>query len=127
MPGKGEQKAVGLRKDFQEEKMDFISGTNYLLAIGIDKYTHCTPLNNAVKDAADFIAILTKKYNFQKQNIEFITDENATKDNIIAAFRKLKKQLTPPDNLVICHKLSRNLEWRSDIFLGYPFFSSDNR
>jgi len=101
MPVKGEQKGVVKKKDFQKGKTGFISGTNYLLAIGIDKYTDCAPLNNAVKDATDFIAILTKKYDFQQENIAFITDEKATKDNIIEAFRKLKKQLNPSDNLVI--------------------------
>ncbi|MFK7981643.1 MAG: FISUMP domain-containing protein [Saprospiraceae bacterium] len=101
MPKKEPSKAVVSKKDFQAEKTDFISGTNYLLAIGIDKYINCTPLNNAVKDATDVIKLLTEKYNFQKENIVFITDEKGTKDNIIDAFRKLKKQLSPPDNLVI--------------------------
>jgi len=93
MSEKGKQKGVVNKTAYQIENDSDINGTNYLLAIGIDKYKNCTPLNNAVKDASDFINILIEKYNFQQKNVGFIKDENVTKDNIIAAFRKLKKQL----------------------------------
>lgn len=100
MPNKEQQKGIVERKQ-QNINDELLKGTNHLLVIGIDKYQYCTPLNNAVKDATDFVEVLTKRYNFNKKHVIFIKDKEANKDNIIDAFRQLKKKVNPPDNLVI--------------------------
>lgn len=76
-------------------------GNNYLLAIGIDDYHHCTPLKNAVKDASDLVHVLSEKYLFEPQHVKLITNEAATEENILAEFENLIGCTTPIDNVVI--------------------------
>jgi uncharacterized caspase-like protein len=73
---------------------------NYLLVIGIDKYNTAAwqPLNNAVSDAKQLIAVLEEKYNFQAQR--YLFDENASTEAIVDALVELKN-LLPEDNLII--------------------------
>ena len=73
---------------------------NHLLVIGIDKYQNFTPLNNAVKDAKDFIAVLQNKYQFDKNNLTCLFNEEATRSNIIETFSTLLNKLTNNDNLI---------------------------
>jgi len=60
MPEAENNKGVVSKKGYKSANQK--AGKNYLLVIGIDEYVHCPILNNAVKDAQDFITILTKKY-----------------------------------------------------------------
>lgn len=76
-------------------------GANYLLAIGIDKYRHWTPLDNAVRDAKGLIQVLTRQYQFDEEHVVALFDEQATEANIYAAIRDLKRRITPQDNLVV--------------------------
>ncbi|MCB0565520.1 MAG: caspase family protein [Phaeodactylibacter sp.] len=76
-------------------------GNNYLLAIGIDRYQHWTPLDNAVKDARDLIQVLTHQYQFGQEHITILYDERATEANIYDAIRELKRAITPQDNLLV--------------------------
>ena len=57
-------------------------GNNYLLAIGIDRYQHWTPLDNAVKDAKDLIQVLTQQYQFDEGHVLTLFDERATEANM---------------------------------------------
>jgi len=76
--------------------------TNHLLLIGIDDYSNgIRKLKNAVKDATDFRNILLKKYQFEKENIIELLNENATQDNISETIRSLATKLTKSDNLII--------------------------
>ncbi len=59
-------------------KTTFSSGKNYVLAIGIDAYTHCPTLHNAVKDAQDFVTLLTNRYAFDSDHMSFITTGTKT-------------------------------------------------
>jgi len=86
----------GPRQDYDPRQ-----GNNYLLAIGIDRYQHWTPLDNAVKDAKDLIQVLTQQYQFDEGHVVALFDERATEANIYAAIRDLKRQVTPQDNLVV--------------------------
>ncbi len=75
--------------------------TNHLLVIGINNYGEGIPkLNNAVKDAKAFEALLNKKYGFKEDNIIPLYNEDATTDNILDAFDTLIKKLTEDDNLI---------------------------
>ena len=76
-------------------------GKNHVLAIAIDDYTHCQKLNNAVKDAKDFINLLTEKYGFEEDNIEFLSNEEATAEQVIDALKRLTRHVKPTDNVLI--------------------------
>lgn len=76
-------------------------GKNHVLAIAIDDYTHCQKLNNAVKDAKDFVNLLTEKYGFDENNIEFLSNEEATAEQVIDALKRLTRHVKPTDNVLI--------------------------
>lgn len=76
-------------------------GKNYLFAIAIDKYQHCPPLSNCVKDARDLITVLTQNYQFDPENLIQLFDEAATERNINQTFRKLREKIKEGDNLII--------------------------
>ena len=75
--------------------------TNHLLVIGIDDYKNgVSPLHNAVNDASAFKNVLLNKYYFHEQNTHILFNEDATRSNIISAFKKLLRQVGENDNLV---------------------------
>lgn len=76
-------------------------GKNYLLAIGIDKYTHLPPLFNAAKDAQDVVALLQERFQFDKSRVTELYNEKATKRNIIKAFRSFVEKVTKADNFLV--------------------------
>ena len=59
---------------------------SWALLIGINKYENVAPLNYAVNDAVAVKEMLIDSYGFNEENIILITDENATKTNIIQGF-----------------------------------------
>ncbi len=75
-------------------------GKNYILAIGIDQYKK-SPLANCVKDTENILAELTTRYAFDEKHITILFNENATRPNILSAFKSLKEKVTPNDNLLI--------------------------
>ena len=97
---KNKRRNVVRRKPAKKEQIGEVR-TNYLFSIGIDKYTFCRPLSNAVKDIRDVTNVLFGKYQFDDTHYFSLENEMATKDNIIATFRKIIQKLTPRDNLVI--------------------------
>ena len=97
MPDKS--KAIGKRNTSQTPKIP--KGINYLVTIGIDDYAHCEKLNNAVKDTRDIANVLFEKYNFKEKNHLKLENKEATKDNIIELFRKIKSKATKNDNVLI--------------------------
>ena len=90
-------------------------GKNYLLAIGIDAYTHCRPLKNAVGDAKAFVGVMKEQYGFSEECIFECYDEDATREGVWKVFRKLKRKLTSADNLIIYYAghghLDEELDW----------------
>ncbi len=77
-------------------------GTNWLLVIGIDKYTDpaVPKLSNAVLDTERLTQILTQNYGFQLFNAP-LHDEKATRTAILEAIEELEKVLKKDDNLVV--------------------------
>ncbi|MEO0585414.1 MAG: SUMF1/EgtB/PvdO family nonheme iron enzyme [Bacteroidota bacterium] len=75
--------------------------TNHLLIIGIDKYQHHPPLNNARRDAETLRDILVDKYQFEEDYVVSLCDEEATRQNILQAFIDFRDKLTPQDNLLV--------------------------
>lgn len=76
-------------------------GKNYILGIGINRYQHWTPLNNAVKDLNDIIHLLQTKYQFEATDTKVLLDEDATRENIYEALESYGEKLTEKDNLLI--------------------------
>lgn len=76
-------------------------GKNYLLSIGIDKYSNWQVLSNAVKDAQEFMDVLTRQYQFDSDNVFTLYDGKATEGNIYQALRDMKRRLKPEDNLIV--------------------------
>jgi formylglycine-generating enzyme required for sulfatase activity len=76
-------------------------GKNYLLVIAIDEYAHCPQLNNCVKDAQDFITVLSSRYQFDAAYTSILKNAEATRANISKALKDLKDQVQPQDNLVV--------------------------
>lgn len=76
-------------------------GKYYLFVIAIDNYKFWKPLNNAVKDARDLEKVLMEKYNFKRENLYELFNEEATPENIQAQFDVLKAKGTNIDNLLI--------------------------
>ena len=77
------------------------SGTNHLLVIAIDEYEHCPVLQNCFKDAAGFIEVLKERYNFSDEHILTLYNSEATRANIHARLKELKKRVKPQDSLII--------------------------
>lgn len=91
------------RQDNENSKLNFKVGKNYLLIIGIDKYSGGIPkLRNAVSDAKTLKQVLVERYQFEDGEpftLE-LYDENATRKNIIRVFDKLILGLKEEDSLV---------------------------
>ena len=100
--------------------LDFKVGKNYLLVIGIDKYSNGIPrLNNAVSDAQLFKNALVERYQFEEgapYTIE-LYDEEATRGNIIQTFDQLILTLKKEDSLVFY--FSGHGEYLKHVKTGY--------
>lgn len=68
-------------------------GKNHLLVIAIDEYAHCPKLSNCVKDAREFIEVLTDRYQFDPDNITTLYNAEATRPNIHTRLKKLKGKI----------------------------------
>lgn len=75
-------------------------GSNYLLAIGINYYEHLPQLFHCAEEALDLADILRKRYSFKEEHIVTLLDEEATYDNIEAAFRQMAERVGPNDNFL---------------------------
>ncbi|RME97804.1 MAG: caspase family protein, partial [Bacteroidetes bacterium] len=94
-----ENRGAGRPHNYQSAQQT--SGKNYLLAIGIDAYQHWQPLANAVKDAQEFVQVLTTQYQFEESEVFTLYNEAATEANIYQAIREMKHRLQPQDSLVV--------------------------
>ncbi|EBD9558365.1 caspase family protein [Salmonella enterica] len=61
------------------------------LIIGINKYKNVPPLSYAVNDAMEIKDLLINEFNFPEENIAFLINEEASKDNILKSFARLTK------------------------------------
>lgn len=78
------------------------TGRNFLIAIGIDAYQDETipNLRNAEHDATQMTEVLTKRYEFDKNNTRILLNEKATRENIMEELDGLSDQITDEDNLL---------------------------
>lgn len=97
------ERGVGIVTDTQNEPAmqadDF--GTYHALIIGINEYDIWPKLKYALGDAMDIRNLLTQHYNFNPEHLTFLSDDQATRSNIIQTLRNLLLNLNENDNLLI--------------------------
>ena len=69
---------------------DDIYDDSWAVIIGIDRYKYSEPLKYAVNDASAVRDLLISKFNFSKDNIRLIKDEEATLQSIKSDNKNLK-------------------------------------
>lgn len=62
------------------------------LVIGINKYKNVSPLSYAVNDATEIRDLLISEFGFVEENISFLIDEEASKDNILRSFAMIDQR-----------------------------------
>jgi formylglycine-generating enzyme required for sulfatase activity len=86
----GNNRAIKVVSSFDGKTLQSkYGGDNHAVIIGINKYANHPDLDTAVKDASEVASILEEKYFFKKENIMLLTDEKATRKNIIKKFEDL--------------------------------------
>ena len=84
------------------------------LLVGIDKYTEVSPLNGCVNDVLLMRDLLMKKYAFSTNDIKILTNEKATRQNIINTFQShLIKQAKEGDIIVFHFSGHGSQQWDS--------------
>ena len=98
-----DEKTKNVRSIEEKKNKKQAAGNNYLFVIGIDEYENFDKLNNAVKDAKDFVKVLCDKYGYTTDPAYFYSlyNKQATKEKIEKTFFKLKKKIKKNDNLTI--------------------------
>ncbi len=94
------KRGIGLESNKRYENQTS-NRVNYLLIIGIDNYQHFSNLNNAVLDAKAFKRVLLKRYQFQRDHVSELIDQEATRKNILDKLEELENLITTDDNLII--------------------------
>ncbi len=89
------------RKNMDGSLYNFADAKNYLIVIGIDKYSIWPQLNNAVADADSIKQILIKDYRFDPGNVTVLLNAQATRSNIYQVLRDHIEKISPRDNLMI--------------------------
>ena len=92
-----EGEAVNSKFQFINE----IYSESWALVIGINKYQNVDQLNYAVNDAIAVKEMLVSKYGFKESHIKLITDEQATKNNILKGFSDILTQAKEKDRVVV--------------------------
>ena len=89
---------------FVNEKFQFIQdiySQSWGLIIGINKYENVEPLTYAVNDAVAVREMLIENYGFVDENITMITDEDATKENILDGFSGILEKAGEKDRVIV--------------------------
>ena len=74
-------------------------GVKRALLIGINRYKSVPALKGSVNDVETMREILTSRWGFLPRNITVLTDENATRDNMLAALNRLVQEANPADTV----------------------------
>jgi hypothetical protein len=78
-----------------------VKGDLWLLTIGINSYLSWPQLKTAVNDAQSVKTVLLKRYHLDPSHVIELTDDMATRHNILGAFRNLAKKVKPEDSLLV--------------------------
>lgn len=101
MPENSNTREAGFSDLTDAQSLSASKKTNYFLGIGIDDYSHCPKLYNAVKDVKDIIAALNDRFYFDAACIKTLFDQDATERKIFKMFEYFAEKITPEDNLII--------------------------
>ncbi|MCB0614944.1 MAG: caspase family protein, partial [Phaeodactylibacter sp.] len=103
MPEKDQDKKRGIETSDGQEEAPLPQGRNYLFVVGVDHYQDkaIPRLQNAVKDAEEVQKILAGKYQFDRNLLFTLSNEQATQSAIIARLKSLAKTLTEEDTLLM--------------------------
>ena len=80
---------------------DDIYDNSWALIIGIDKYENVQNLNYAVKDAESMQSMMIEYFDFPKDNVQILLNEEATYNNIRRQFSKISKSAGENDRVLI--------------------------
>ena len=80
---------------------DDIYDNSWALIIGIDKYQNVQSLDYAVNDAKDIQNMLVGKFQFPKDNIRLLINEEATHASILQEFSNITKKAGTNDRVLI--------------------------
>jgi len=101
MSDTNKSKTIGGLQQNNFQNSSLPKGTNYLFAIAINEYVHAPKLGNCLKDAEDFISLLTTRYQFSSKHVIRLFDTQATLPNIYNQLKELGKKIKPEDSLII--------------------------
>jgi hypothetical protein len=74
---------------------------SWALIIGIDSYYNVSPLEFACNDAQAISELLIEKFGFPEENAILLTDEAATRSNIMEAFLDFASRTAPDDRVLV--------------------------
>jgi hypothetical protein len=74
---------------------------SHALVIGINEYSHASPLSYAVNDALEIKELLISDFGFPAENVSFLKDAAATKGAIIKAFFRFTRDDIGLDDRVL--------------------------
>ena len=80
---------------------DDIYDNSYALIIGIDKYEKTIHLRYAVKDAESIQSIIVEYFDFPKENVRLLLNEEATFDNIRKQFLEISNSAQEQDRVLL--------------------------
>jgi len=95
-----QERGIGLREG---EKANFQSfyKNSWAVVIGINDYIRAPKLKYAVRDAEEFTEVLVNYYGFKRENIIKLINREATKENIMKAFDKLRSVADKEDRVLV--------------------------
>ena len=74
----------------------------YALVIGVGKFKNgINPLQYSIRDASSFYSFLVERAAFPKNNVYFLGDQNATKDNIVRHLTGIRNAAQEDDLVVV--------------------------
>jgi len=100
---------------------DFDYGRYHALVIGNNRYRHLKPLSTAVNDANAVASLLRSQYQFK---VDVLI--NATRDETVSALSRLRKSITPRDNLLIYYAGHGWLDKEMDEGFWLPVDATDD-
>ncbi len=95
-----QERGIGLRDGGRVNFQSFYRDS-WAVVIGINNYIKAPKLRYAVKDAEEFAEVIVNYYGFKRENVIKLIDREATKENIMKAFDKLRSVADREDRVLI--------------------------
>jgi len=95
-----QERGIGLRESGRANFQSFYKNS-WAVVIGINDYIRAPKLKYAVRDAEEFTEVLVNYYGFKRENIVKLINREATKENIMKAFDKLRSKAGKEDRVLV--------------------------